>query len=80
MSKQSSKNKRKMAYKAKPLGYNARQKVDEALMANSQAMMHLSAVLTNELTTVEVVKMIGIAIKESAEVQRVLTEVKYLDK
>ena len=66
--------------KPRPLANNAKQMVDEALMANSQVLFNLSAILTNELTTVEVVKLIGVAIKEAGEVQNSLTEIRYLGK
>ena len=69
-----------MATKPKPLGYNAMEKVDNALMANAMLRQKLSAILTNELTTVEIVKLIGVAIHEAGEVQQELTELKYLGK
>ena len=71
---------RQMSAKPKELGYKAMEKVDAAQMANSQVMFYLSSILTNELTTVEVVKAIGLAIKEASEVQKELIEVKYLGK
>ena len=66
--------------KPRPIPTNAKQMVDAALMANSQVLFNLSAILTNELTTVEVVKLIGVAIKEAGEVQSSLTEIRYLGK
>lgn len=80
MGKQSTKNKRTMAYKAKPLGYDAKQLIDEVLMANSQVMMIAASVATNDLTKEGIYKAIALILKESAEIQRAANEVRYLGK
>lgn len=80
MGKKSGKKGREMASKPSPLGYNAKQMVDEALMANSMAMQYAGSIMTNDLTKEGIYKAVGMVLKECAEVQRVLTEVRYLGK
>ena len=69
-----------MASKPSPLGYTAKQMIDEALMANSVAMQHAASVMTNNLSMEGIYKAVGMVLKECAEVQRVLTETRYLGK
>ena len=80
MGKKHPKNIQKMGYKPKALGYNAQQKVDDALMANSMAMQYAASVMTNDLSREGIYKAVGMVMKECAEVQKVLTEAKYLGK
>lgn len=69
-----------MGCKPRPLGNTARQKLDEALMANSMAMQHAASVMTNNLSAEGIYKAVGMVLKECAEVQKVLTEARYLGK
>jgi hypothetical protein len=70
----------RMGSKPRPLGYNAMQKIDEAQMAVTQSLYHASAVMTNDLTREGIYKAVGLVLKEAAEAQKVLTEIKYLGK
>ena len=63
-----------------PLGYTAKALIDEALMANSIAMQHAASVMTNDLSKEGIYKAVGMVMKECAEVQRVLTEARFLGK
>lgn len=71
---------RDMTTKSRGLGYNALQLIDTAQMANSQVMFHASSIVTNDLTKEGIYKVIALVLKESAEIQRALTEVKYIGK
>ena len=66
--------------KPSPLGYTAKALIDEALMANSVAMQHAASVMTNDLSSEGIYKAVGMVLKECAEVQRVLTEARFLGK
>ena len=80
MGKKSDKKGREMGSKPRPLGYNAMQIVDKATMANSMVMQYLASILTNDLTAEAILKAVGLAIKEASEVQKNLTDVRYLGK
>jgi len=80
MGKKSDKKGREMGSKPRELGYNAIQIIDMASMANSMVMQHLASILTNDLTAEAILKAVGLAIKEASEVQKNLTDVRYLGK
>jgi len=66
--------------KAKEMGYRANQLVAEALIANSQAIQHLDAIIRNRLSAEENMRMVAIAIQEIWKSTGALQEAQQLGK
>jgi hypothetical protein len=80
MGKSSGKSDREMEEKPtktqQPLGHFTAAKVDEAVMANSQAKMYLSRALVDHLSESEMVRLIGLALVEIGSSDQALMDAK----
>jgi len=84
MDKKSWKSDRKMDEKPtklqQPLGHFTASKVDEAVMANSQAKMYLSRALVDHLSESEMVRLIGLALVEIGNSDQALMDARLAGK